>query len=241
MQVNTQRAFGLHGGLFNISALQIHGNNLSANNLQTLQTASGIESDRATRLWELWCDQKFLEEDRLDIKVGQQSLAQEFMVTTNTLYFVNTMFGWPMLPSTNLLGGGPAYPLSAFGGRISVRPIDGITVLAGVFNGSPVSNNNGDSQLQNRYGTSFPLDNGTLSIMEVQFSYPAVSIWWMQENPRLLDRPIVLVPGVTASLLQTSNWIKMACLWRTIIARPPVSWRLCRVCGSGSFSLARSV
>ncbi|MGS0740791.1 carbohydrate porin [Glaciimonas sp. GG7] len=186
MQVNTQRAFGLYGGLFNISGLQIHGNNLSASNLQSLQTASGIESDRATRLWELWYDQKFLDEDRLDIKVGQQSLDQEFMVSTNALYFVNTMFGWPMLPSADLPGGGPAYPLSALGGRISVRPVDGVTILAGVFNGSPVSNNNGDPQLQNRHGTSFPLGNGTMAIIEAQFSYPAVgSMVQAGESPPL--------------------------------------------------------
>ena len=80
LQLDTKRAFGWYGGTFNVSALQIHGNNLSASNLLTLQTASGIEADRATRLWELWYQQKFLEEDRLDIKVGQQSLDQEFMV-----------------------------------------------------------------------------------------------------------------------------------------------------------------
>jgi porin len=64
-QLDTRRAFGHYGGLFNVSLLNIHGDNLSANNLQTLQTASGIEADRATRLWELWYDQKFLDEDRL--------------------------------------------------------------------------------------------------------------------------------------------------------------------------------
>jgi carbohydrate-selective porin OprB len=52
LQLDTQRAFGLYGGLLNISALQLHGRNLSADNLLTLQTASGIEGDRATRLWE---------------------------------------------------------------------------------------------------------------------------------------------------------------------------------------------
>ena len=172
MQLNTQRAFGHYGGLFNISALQIHGQNLSATNLQSLQTASGIEADRATRLWELWYDQKFLDEDRLDVKIGQQSLDQEFMVSTNALYFVNTMFGWPMLPSANMPGGGPAYPLSALGARISARPVDGFTVLAGVFNGSPAKTDEGDSQLNNPHGTSFPLGGGLLSIVELQFSYP---------------------------------------------------------------------
>ena len=37
------------------------------------------------------------------------------MVSQNALYFVNTMFGWPMLPSADMPGGGPAYPLSALG------------------------------------------------------------------------------------------------------------------------------
>ena len=131
LQLDTKRAFGWYGGTFNVSALQIHGSNLSANNLLTLQTASGIEADRATRLWELWYQQKFLDEDRLDIKVGQQSLDQEFMVSQNAGYFVNTMFGWPMVPSADLPGGGPAYPLSALGVRLRARPIDPLTFLVG--------------------------------------------------------------------------------------------------------------
>jgi len=174
MQLNTERAFGLHGGLFNVSALHLRGNNLSSDNLQTLQTASGIEADRGTRLWELWYDQKFLDEDRLDIKVGQQSLDQEFMVSTNALYFVNTMMGWPMLPSADLPAGGPAYPLSALGTRFAVRPVDGMTVLAGVFSATPVNNPNGDPQLQNSSGTSFTTGRGTMTIVEMQFSYPAL-------------------------------------------------------------------
>ena len=167
-QLNTQRAFGHYGGLFNVSLLNIHGKNLSADNLQTLQTASGIESDPATRLWEAWYDQKFLDEDRLDVKVGQISIDQEFMVSSNALYFVNTMFGWPALPSYDMPGGGNAYPLSALGARISARPVDGVTVLAGVFNGTPLKNN------ENPHGTSFPWSGGKLYIAEMQFAYPAL-------------------------------------------------------------------
>jgi porin len=174
LQVDTARAGGWYGGTFNASALQIQGQNLSATNLLTLQTASGIEADRSFRLWELWFQQKFLEEDRLDVKVGQQSLDQEFMVTTNGLYFINTMFGWPMLPSANLPGGGPAYPLSALGVRLRYRPVDGITILSGVFNGSPVRYNYGDPQQRNPSGTSFPLNGGVLAISEVQYAYPAL-------------------------------------------------------------------
>jgi porin len=174
LQMDTQRAFGLHGGTFNVSGLQIHGRNLSADNLGTLQTASGIEADRATRLWELWYQQKFLSEDRVDVKIGQQSLDQEFMVSQNALVFVNTMFGWPMVPSADLPGGGPAYPLSALGVRVRARPTDSLTVLAGVFNGSPDSNNSGDSQQENPSGTTFALNGGVLAIMEVQYAYPSL-------------------------------------------------------------------
>jgi porin len=165
LQLDTQRAFGHYGGLFNVSGLQIHGKNLSTENLQTLQTASGIEADRATRLWEMWYDQKFLEEDRLDVKIGKQSLDQEFMVSSNALYFVNTMFGWAMLPSADLPDGGPAYPLSALGVRLSARPSNGITVLAGVFDGNPDASN---------HGTSFKHHGGALAIAELQFAAPAL-------------------------------------------------------------------
>jgi porin len=125
-------------------------------------------------LWELCYQQKFLEEDRLDIKVGQQSLDQEFMVSQNAGLFVNTMFGWPMLPSADLPGGGPAYPLSAPGVRLRVRPINALSILLGVFNGSPVVNNTGDPQQQNGSGASFPLNGGTLAIAELQYSYPSL-------------------------------------------------------------------
>src|SRR6202041_2952921 len=109
--------------------LQLHGRNLSADNLYSLQTASGIEGDRATRLWELWYQQKFLDQDRLDVKIGQQSLDQEFMTSQNANLFVNTMFGWPMLPSADLPGGGPAYPLSGLGVRVRGKPTDYLTIM----------------------------------------------------------------------------------------------------------------
>ena len=172
LQMDTQRAFGWQGGLFNVSGLQIHGRNLSADNLSTLQTASGIEADRATRLWELWYQQKMFD-DKIDIKIGQQSLDQEFMTSTNSNYFINTMMGWPMLPSADLPGGGPAYPLSALGIRLRAHPTDSVTFLAGVFNGSPVSANYGDPQMRNPSGTSFPLNGGVLAIAELQYSYPS--------------------------------------------------------------------
>lgn len=174
LQLDTNRAFGWHGGLLNVSALWLHGSNLSATNLQTIQTSSGIQADRSLRLWEAWYQQKFLDDDRMDIRVGQQSVDQEFMASQNASYFVNTMFGWPVVPSYDLPGGGPAYPLSALGARIRWRPADPVTLLLGVFSGSPAPAGDGDPQVLNPSGLSFPVNRGVMVIGEIQYTYPSL-------------------------------------------------------------------
>jgi porin len=110
------------------------------------------------------------------------------MVSQNALYFVNTMFGWPMIPSADLPGGGPAYPLSALGVRLRARPIDPITVLFGVFNGSPVRYNYGDPQMRNPSGTSFPLNGGLMVIGEIQYAYPSLGTMLYPDQAAPLSR-----------------------------------------------------
>jgi porin len=172
LSLDTEKAFHWSGGTFNVSALQIHGRNLSADNLDNLQTASGIEADRATRLWELWYDQAFLG-GKMDAKIGQQSIDQEFIVSQYAGLFVNTMMGWPMVPSADLYAGGPAYPLSSPGLRLRGQPSDTVTLLAGVFDdnppGGPFAN---DSQLRGAEasGTRFNLNTGALWIGEMQYA-----------------------------------------------------------------------
>ena len=170
--IDAEKAFGWVGGSFNISALQIHGRNLSADNLLSLQTASGIEAERATRFWELWYMQKF-EESNMDLKIGQQSLDQEFIGSSFAGTFMNTMMGWPVVPSYDLYAGGPAYPLSSLGARIRFHPSHSVTVLAGVFNDNPPGGPfNDDSQTRDRekYGLQFNFNTGALFIGEIQFA-----------------------------------------------------------------------
>ncbi len=166
--LDTQKAFGLPGGTFNVSALQIHGSNLSTRYLGTLNTASGIEADDTTRLWELWYQQAFLDQ-RVDVKVGQQSIDQEFMVSQYAGTFINTMFGWPGVPSYDMPSGGPAYPLSALGLRVRGKITPSLTALAGVFDGNPAPGN-GDPQKLDGSGTTFNLHDGALFIGELQYA-----------------------------------------------------------------------
>ncbi len=178
LQMDTGKAFGWDGGTFNASALQIHGRNLSADNLSTLQTASGIEAQDTNRLWELWYQQSFAD-GAADVKLGQQSIDQEFMASQGSALFVNTMMGWPMVPSADLYAGGPAYPLSSPGIRLRAQASSAVTVLAGVFDDNPPGGPFADdSQLRGveASGARFNLNTGALIIGEIQYgvNQPAV-------------------------------------------------------------------
>ncbi|POZ62625.1 carbohydrate porin [Chromobacterium alticapitis] len=168
--LDTQRAGGWEGGSFNLSVLDIHGKAFSAEHVGSIQTASGIEADRATRLWEAWYQQQ-LNGDRLDLKIGQQSLDQEFMVSQYGGLFMGTMFGWAAVPSADLPAGGPAYPLSGLGLRLRGKIGDNFTLLGGVFAGDPTrdATQNPDPQQLNKYGTTFSRHGGALFIGELQY------------------------------------------------------------------------
>ncbi|WP_321798897.1 carbohydrate porin [Burkholderia sp. BCC1988] len=170
--VDTEKAIGLPGGTFNVSGLQIHGTNLTQRYLQTLQTATGIEANSTTRLWELWYQQAFLA-GKADVKVGQQSVDQEFMVSQYAATFMNATFGWPVLPATDLPAGGAAYPLSSLGVRLRVKPADAWTAMVGVFDGNPAGRSDGDAQALNAHGTNFNLRSGAFVIGELQYALNA--------------------------------------------------------------------
>ncbi|OYV35440.1 MAG: hypothetical protein B7Z80_18375 [Rhodospirillales bacterium 20-64-7] len=169
LQIDTAKALGLPGGTFDVSALQIHGRSLSPSYLDNLQTANGTEADDATRLWELWYDQRF--GGVLDVKLGQQSIDQEFLVSKYSALFVNTMAGWPLIPSDDLYAGGPAYPLAALGARLQAKPNAKVTLLAGVFDDNPPGGAfANDPQSRDAGGTRFNLNTGALIIAELQLA-----------------------------------------------------------------------
>ncbi len=169
LQMDTQKAFGLNDGLFNVSGLHIWGGDLSESNLLNLQTITAIEADPSIRLWELWYQQKF--GDKFDIKTGEQSLDYEFKIIEQASHFINGSMGWPELPTADLPAGGPAYPLAGLGIRGRAQVTDNVTVLAGLFNGSPIPKNSPNTQLSNPNGVSFPLDTGVFAIAELQYKY----------------------------------------------------------------------
>jgi porin len=168
LEVDTEKAFGLPGGTFKASAYQIHGRGLSVNNIGNLNTVSNIEATRATRLYELWYEQKLLD-DKVSVRIGQQAADAEFQVSQYGGLFINASFGWPTLAAVDLPSGGPAYPLAALGVRLKAQPREDLAFLLGVYSGNPAPVGEGNPQLRNHSGTSFVLDEGVFVIGEVQY------------------------------------------------------------------------
>jgi porin len=170
--LDTGTAFKLAGGTFNLSVLNIRGRSISVDDLHVLQTPSGITATPTTRLWEVWYQQSF-PDSGFDVKLGQQSVDQEFITSQGSALFINAMMGWPMLPSADLYAGGPSYPLSSLGLRLRAQPGGGFTALAGVFQDNPPGGpfeGNGQLLGSSRWGGNFNLRTGALFIAEVQYA-----------------------------------------------------------------------
>lgn len=170
LDFDLEKTVGLSGGAARVSALQIHGRGLSTTYVYNLNTTSSIEGTHATRLFELWYDQVFLG-GKVDLKLGQQSTDLEFATSSYAGLFLNASFGWPTLFAVDLPAGGPAYPLAALGARLRAKPAGPLTVMLGVFNGSPSKFGQGDPQgRRNPSGTNFGLSQGVFVIGEVQYA-----------------------------------------------------------------------
>src|SRR5215471_18050694 len=156
-------------GVFFARAYQIHGRGLSQNYLDNLDTESGLEATRTTRLFELWYEQRF--GDWLRIRLGQQSAGQEFIISKTAQLFVNGAFGWPTLPGIDLPSGGTGFPLGTPAVRFRVDANEALTLFAGLFNGDPTGAGfSADAQKHDLSGTAFRTHDGAFAIAEVRYN-----------------------------------------------------------------------
>ena len=163
---------GLDGLGFRVNAFQIHGRQLSATNVFNLTRVDSIEARPATRLFELWVEQKF--GDLLLLRVGQLAADNQFFISEfgNALY-VNNTFGWPVIFASDLPGGGgPNYPLATPGVRLKVNPNDRLALLAGLYNGDPAGAGfTGLQEIKDPAGLNFRLQDPPLLMAEAQYMY----------------------------------------------------------------------
>jgi len=169
LQMDTQRAFGWNGGLFNVSAEQIHGGNLSATNLLTLQTASGIEADRATRLWSSGFSRSsgIISTSK---SVSRASTRNSWSARTRVISSIRCSVGRCCPRRICLAEGRPTRFRRSDSWSRAHRRLD--HDLGGRLQWESRLQDVGDPQQQNPSGVSFPTNGGVLAIAEIQFQYP---------------------------------------------------------------------
>ena len=171
LELDTEKAGAWSGGTVHASALQIHGRNISTDNLAVLQTVTNVNAERANRLWALWYKQKLPGVDA-DVKIGQISVDEDFIVDDNSALFISSAMGFPTLPANDLYAGAPVYPLSALGARVQAKPIEHVRLLAGVFDDNPPAGpffDDPQTRGSEASGTRFSLRTGALWFAEVQY------------------------------------------------------------------------
>jgi porin len=188
---------GLKGLSFFANGYQIHGESITAEDLGALMPVSFIEATPATRLFELWLEQKLLD-DKISIRFGQLAADSEFLLSEGGGAFINGTWGWPSITAANLPQGGPAYPLATPGVRVAFTPNDQVTFMVGAYNGRPAGDcpEDQDPQRCNDHGLDFPVDDPLLWMFEGAFKYNVGGLpgtvklgGWHQEGefPLLID------------------------------------------------------
>ena len=180
------KAIDLKGGIFNVSAYQTYGHGISSSKIDNLSLVSNIEATRSARMFELWYQQSLFG-GAADVRLGQLSADQEFIITRYGAWFINSAFGWPTLPSIDLPAGGPQYPLATPGIRLRVKPAEPLTLLFAAFNGNPTGPGLGNPELRDSSGTLFRLGDGVYTIAEAQ--------WAIDSGKNVGGLPITLKVG----------------------------------------------
>jgi porin len=181
IDADLEKLVGWSGAAFHASIHQIQGTQFSAYNLDNLMTVSGIEAPPSTRLFNLWIEQKV--GSQINLRVGQFTAAQEFLVSQNANLFVNSTFGWPVLTAQDLPSGGPAYPEATPGLRLQFTPNDQLTLRAAGFNGDPAGPGSGSPVERDPFGLAFRVNDPPLFIVELAYAYGQEQLGPVRENP----------------------------------------------------------
>lgn len=168
--IDLEKMVGWKGATLHANVYYIHGEGATTKRIGNIFAVSNIEGLETFRLDELWLEQALFD-DKVKIKLGAIAADTEFFVSDTAGSFLNGTFGWAGIVASNMVQGGPAYPLTSMGARVQFDPTENVTVLAALFNGSPANPFADDPQEDNKHGTDFRFGDSALLIVEGQFRY----------------------------------------------------------------------
>jgi porin len=170
--LDLEKISGWQGATLHARGFYIHGEGPSTQHAGNLLAVSNAEALSTVRLFELWIEQAAFE-DKLKIRFGQLAADSDFFISDTASVFLNGTFGWPAITSSNMIQGGPAYPLATPGVRLEFLQSKSLTLLAGLYNGSPADPKAESAERDNLHGLNFRVDDPPLLMLEAQYKYDA--------------------------------------------------------------------
>jgi porin len=171
VDTDLQKLIGWNGATTHVTVYQLHNSGHTAvENVGSISDPSNIDALATTRLFTAWFQQNAFD-DRVSLRIGQLAADDEFLNSQTASGLINGTFGWADVVASNMLSGGPAFPLATPGARLAVKPTDALTVQTAVFSGNPAGKDCTDTPQQcNRYGTTFSFSGGALWMSELQYA-----------------------------------------------------------------------
>jgi len=150
--LDTEKAGLWSGGTFHTHFFNHHGAKPSEDYIGDLQTVDNLETNKVTKLYELWYEHTFdLYDTDLSLLIGQHDLNSEFMITDYGLLFVHSSFGIQPDISNNIPVSN--YPVAALGLRMKWEPTENLYFMVEISDGDPGKNNGGfDWKLDSKEG-----------------------------------------------------------------------------------------
>ena len=150
LDLDSEKLVGYEGGHLHVGGVSIHGeDHFSDKHIGDLNKVNLIDFPHAWRLWELWYEQKFLN-DSFSLKLGQMAVDQDFLVAEfyNSLASINLLnqtFFYPTLafnvynvpPTPGPLHALASSPYGAPGLRLKYNVTDRLYAQFGAFDGFP--------------------------------------------------------------------------------------------------------
>ncbi|TAL06702.1 MAG: carbohydrate porin [Verrucomicrobia bacterium] len=178
LDLNSEKLAGYEGGTFHAGSLWLHGQKpFSDRFIGDLNKVNLVDYNNAFRLWELYYQQKFLD-DKVTFKAGQLDIGMDFIVpeyynSISSLAFLNQTFFFPTM-AFNVYDQ-PYYPVGNHGLsstpnaspgallRVDFRP--DLYAQAAVYDGNPDRSNGANFKLSS--------DEGALSYFELGYRHNA--------------------------------------------------------------------
>ena len=152
IELDTENAGLWKGGIMHGHFFDHHGAKPSEDYIGDLQIADNLETNKVTKLYELWYEHSFdLYGTDLSFLIGQHDLNSEFMITEYGLLFIHSSFGIQPDISNNIPVSN--YPVAALGFRMRWEPTNNLYFMAEISDGDPGKNNGGfDWKLDSKEG-----------------------------------------------------------------------------------------